>query len=99
MQLTVAIVSWNTRELLARCLESMPQDADVWVVDNGSTDGSAEMVRERFPQVHLEALDENIGFGRAINRIAAQTSSEWIAIANADVHLATHSVANCTADP
>jgi len=88
----VAIVSWNTRDLLARCLESFAPEAergraDVWVVDNASTDGSPEMVRKRFPWVHLIASEENLGFGRAINKVARQTSSEWIATANADIAL------------
>lgn len=89
---TIAIVSWNTRELLARCLESLAPEAErgraeVWVVDNASRDGSAELVRERFGWVHLIASDENLGFGRAVNLVARRTSSEWIATANADVSL------------
>jgi N-acetylglucosaminyl-diphospho-decaprenol L-rhamnosyltransferase len=89
---TVAIVSWNTRDLLACCLESFAPEAergraDVWVVDNASTDGSPDMVRERFPWVHLIASEENLGFGCAINKVARQTSSEWIATANADIAL------------
>ncbi len=55
--MTVAVVSWNTRALLADCLASLCDDmraglADVWVLDNASTDGSAELVRERFPWVN-----------------------------------------------
>ena len=91
-QVTVAIVSWNTRDLLARALESLAPEAErgraeVWVVDNASADGSPEMVRERFPWVRLVASDENLGFGRAINLVARQTTSEWIATANADIAL------------
>jgi N-acetylglucosaminyl-diphospho-decaprenol L-rhamnosyltransferase len=89
---TVAIVSWNTRELLARCLESLQPEANVgraeiWVVDNASTDGSADLVRERFGWVRLIASEENLGFGRAVNRVARETTSEWIAAANADIAL------------
>src|SRR4051794_29681162 len=89
---TIAIVSWNTRDLLARCLESLAPEvergrAEVWVVDNASTDGSPDMVRERFGWAHLIPSEENLGFGRAINLVARQTSSEWIATANADVAL------------
>jgi N-acetylglucosaminyl-diphospho-decaprenol L-rhamnosyltransferase len=91
-QVTVAIVSWNTRALLERCLESLAPEvkrgtAEVWVVDNTSTDGSPELVRERFDWVHLIASDDNLGFGRALNVVARQTSSEWIATANADIAL------------
>jgi GT2 family glycosyltransferase len=89
---TIAIVSWNTRDLLARCLESLAPEvergrADVWVVDNASQDGSPEMVAERFEWVHLVASEENLGFGRAVNLAAGQTSSAWVAAANADIAL------------
>jgi len=65
----IAVVSWNTRELLDACLASMRDDvergfAEVWVVDNGSTDGSTEMVRDNLPDVvqqHLDALRPMIG--------------------------------------
>src|SRR4051794_11473448 len=84
---TAAVVSWNTRELLARCLRSLDGIEDVWVVDNASADGSAEMVRAEFPDVRLVASERNLGFGAAVNRVAAQTRSEWLLIANADVAL------------
>lgn len=87
---TVAIVSYNTRELLRRCLRSLEADAEsgwieVWVVDNSSHDGSAEMVRADFPWVSLVASPDNPGFGAAVNEVARRTASEWIAPANADV--------------
>lgn len=90
--MTVAVVSWNTRELLARCLESLAGEvregrAEVWVVDNASSDGSPELVAERFGWAHLVASRENLGFGRAVNLVAGRTSSPWIAAANADVAL------------
>jgi len=86
---TVAVVSWNTRRLLFDCVASLRDDvadglADVWVVDNASTDGSAEMVREHFPSVNLVASSENLGFGAAVNLIARRTATTWIAPANAD---------------
>lgn len=88
----MAVVSWNTRGLLARCLESLRPEveagrAEVWVVDNASTDGSAELVRERFEWARLVASEENLGFGRAVNLVARQTASEWLAPSNADVVL------------
>jgi N-acetylglucosaminyl-diphospho-decaprenol L-rhamnosyltransferase len=91
-QVTVAVVSWNTRDLLARCLESLSPEfeagrVEVWVVDNASTDGSVELVQERFQWARLIASSENLGFGRAVNLVAGQTSSEWLAPANADVML------------
>jgi GT2 family glycosyltransferase len=61
--------------------------AEVWVVDNGSGDCSREMVRESFPWVTLVEADTNLGFGAAVNLVAARTESEWIAPSNADVEL------------
>jgi GT2 family glycosyltransferase len=89
---TVAVVSWNTRDLLDRCLRSLAAYAEaglveVWVVDNASSDGSAEMVSQRHPWARLLALDENRGYGAAVNLVAEQTSSPWFAFANADVAL------------
>jgi len=72
--LAVVIVSWNVRDFLARCLESLAAhldsssiDARTVVVDNASGDGSAEMVRSRFPQVEVVALRENRGFAGGNN--------------------------------
>jgi N-acetylglucosaminyl-diphospho-decaprenol L-rhamnosyltransferase len=91
-EVTLAVVSWNTRALLARCLDSVAGEAEsgrveAWVVDNASTDGSAAMVREEFPWVQLCALEENVGFGAAVNLAAGRTATPWLAIANADVAL------------
>jgi N-acetylglucosaminyl-diphospho-decaprenol L-rhamnosyltransferase len=88
----VAVVSWNTRDLLDRCLESLRADADgglteVWVVDNMSSDGSAGMVRERHPWVRLVEPGENLGYGRAVNLVAERTESAWLVASNADVAL------------
>jgi GT2 family glycosyltransferase len=71
-------------------LESLQPDcdaglADVWVIDNSSSDGSAELVRAEFPWVELIAAPDNLGFGSAANRVAARTTSPWFAPANADL--------------
>ena len=73
--LGIVIVSWNVRDLLARCLNSVYASLDssnlrgeVWVVDNASGDGSAEMVRQQFPRAHLIANADNRGFAAANNQ-------------------------------
>ena len=74
-KIAVVIVSYNVRDLLARCLRSVEESArrsphltvDIWVVDNASADGSAALVRDQFPRVHLIPLEENIGFAAANN--------------------------------
>ena len=90
--LTVAVVSWNTKGLLADCMRSLEPDAragraDVWVVDNASSDGSAAMVQQEFPWVTLRALDENLGFGPAVNLVARESRADWIAPANSDLRI------------
>ena len=91
-QVTVAVVSWNTREVLERCLRSLEPEvrsglADVWVVDNGSTDGSPELVRESFGWATLEEAPDNLGYGPAVNLVAERTDTPWLAASNADVEL------------
>lgn len=85
-------MSWNTRDLLRRCLRSLEPAvtsglADVHVVDNGSTDGSPDLAREEFPWATLTEPGENLGFGRAVNLVAEATSTSWIATSNADVEI------------
>jgi N-acetylglucosaminyl-diphospho-decaprenol L-rhamnosyltransferase len=88
----IAVVSTNLRALLAACLRSMRPEAEsgraeVWVVDNASSDGSPQMVAERFPWVRLIASDTNLGYGRAINLVAERSDAPWIAAANEDIEL------------
>jgi N-acetylglucosaminyl-diphospho-decaprenol L-rhamnosyltransferase len=87
---TVAVVSFNTRELLLRCLASLEGEARarrarVVVVDNGSSDGSAQAARQAAPWAEVLEPGENLGFGAAVNLVAGRSHSEWLAIANADV--------------
>jgi N-acetylglucosaminyl-diphospho-decaprenol L-rhamnosyltransferase len=79
MDLAIVIVSYNTRELTLACLASVFQaleasglKGEVWVVDNASADGSAAAIRARFPQVHLWASEENLGFAGGVNRMLAE---------------------------
>ncbi|WP_205698088.1 glycosyltransferase family 2 protein [Conexibacter sp. SYSU D00693] len=86
----IGVVSWNTRELLRDCLTSLRADADagraeVWVVDNGSTDGSPAMVRDDFPWVSLLERPDNPGYGPAVNLVARATSTPFVAPANSDL--------------
>lgn len=94
---TVAVVSWNTSALLEKCLLALQGDVDeglvdVWVVDNASTDGSAQLVRDRFPWVKLISSEQNLGFGAAVNLVANQTESPWLAAANADTQVTAGAV-------
>jgi len=74
VDLGVVVVSYNTRDLTRNCLTSVRDalahkglDGRVWVVDNGSADGSVEMLRSEFPDVRLLVSQENLGFARGNN--------------------------------
>lgn len=72
VEVGVVIVNYNVKDLLAQCLRSLQASltgipSHIIVVDNNSTDGSVEYLRELFPEVEFYALQENLGFGRANN--------------------------------
>jgi len=87
---TVAVVSWNTRDLLDACLRALEPDhragtARVVVVDNGSHDGSPELVRTAHPWVVLVERPDNPGFGTAADVALEHADTPFVAVANADV--------------
>ncbi len=90
--ISVIVVSHNGRRHLQRCLQELARREDshgeVIVVDNASTDGSAELVRDEYPGMRLEALAENVGFGAANNRGAALARGEHLLLLNSDAWLA-----------
>lgn len=92
MILSIIIVSWNTRELLAQCLDAIaaypPEGAyETIVVDNGSRDGSPQMIAEKYAQVTLIANDENRGFAQANNQAIRRASGEYILLLNPDTEV------------
>jgi GT2 family glycosyltransferase len=86
--LSVVLVNWNSRDDLEACLDSLRaqthRELEVILVDNGSTDGSVELVRERYPEVVLLAETENLGFAEGCNRGIDRASGEWVALLNND---------------
>lgn len=92
MKLSIVIVSWNTCDLLRRCLETVfahPPNAPfaVWVVDNNSQDDSVAMVRQTFPQVHCLVNNHNPGFAGGNNQAIAASSSEYVLLLNPDTEV------------
>jgi len=81
---TVIVPSWNGAQRLQRLLPSLGTDSEVVVVDNGSTDGTADLLARRFPQVEVIRLARNHGFSKAVNRAAAVASSDAIVLVNDD---------------
>lgn len=89
MDVTTAIVSWNTRELLDRCLQSVYEttagvDFETIVVDNASSDGSAEMVRRGYPTAKLIQNAGNVGFARGNNQAYAAGAGRYFLLLNPD---------------
>jgi GT2 family glycosyltransferase len=81
--LSVVIVNFQARSLLVRCLQSLPPDSaggplEVIVVDNGSTDGSVEAVRDGFPEIKLIANPNNAGLSRAFNQGAREAAGRYV---------------------
>lgn len=98
-RVVVVVVSWNTRELLAECLRSLEPDVEsglaaVCVVDNESSDGSAELVEAEFEWATLVRTGSNAGFGPAVNLgVAEMPKADWVAPANADLRFDRGSIA------
>jgi GT2 family glycosyltransferase len=89
MSTTVVVVTYNSERTLARCLESVLDDPaiEVLVVDNGSTDCTLSLVRDRFSSARLLELDENRGFGAANNRAERVARGERLLLLNPDAWL------------
>jgi GT2 family glycosyltransferase len=97
---STVIVNHERRDLLRRCLRSLEEalravdeDTEVIVVDNGSQDGSVELVRQEFPDVRVIALERNEGFAGGVTRGIAEASGEWIAVFNNDTTIERDAVA------
>lgn len=91
----VAVISYNTCDILRDCLTSVMLEAPttVVVVDNGSTDGSIEMIRREFPAVHLVTDATNPGYGAAANRAVTECARPYILLLNSDTMLHPGSIA------
>jgi N-acetylglucosaminyl-diphospho-decaprenol L-rhamnosyltransferase len=96
--LSIIIVSWNVRDLLASALNSVFAHAEgiepleVIVVDNASTDGSAEAVARWFPYVHLIANGDNRGFTGGNNQGLSRASCNYILLLNSDTEVLPHAL-------
>lgn len=97
MRLSVVIVSWNTKDLLRRCLETLKAeiediDHEVFVVDNNSSDGSAAMVADEYPWAHLIANHTNRGFAAANNQAFKLARGDYVLLLNPDTEVAPGSL-------
>ncbi|MEQ8850306.1 MAG: glycosyltransferase family 2 protein [Phycisphaerales bacterium] len=94
--LAIIMVSYNTREMTLACLRSVFEQTRVRfrliVVDNASTDGSADAIAAAFPGVELIALHENIGFARANNLAASRVTEDLVLLLNPDTVVLDHAI-------
>ncbi len=89
---SIIIISWNVRELLQRCVESLQQSlagsdwqTEIIVVDNASSDGSAALVRTEFPTVRLIETGANLGYAGGVNAGLAVAQGRWLLVLNPDI--------------
>jgi N-acetylglucosaminyl-diphospho-decaprenol L-rhamnosyltransferase len=85
-RVTVVVVSYNTKDKLRRCLSCIGPEHEVIIVDNASTDGSADMVKSEFPNARLIENFDNVGFGAANNQGMALARREFVLFLNSDAY-------------
>src|SRR2546422_1366746 len=90
MNLSVIIVTWNAKRIVRECLESLGNDTkdpntEIIVVDNASSDGTPQLIREHFPQLKLRQNDTNLGFSRANNIGIRLSTGKYVCLLNSDV--------------
>lgn len=89
MKLSIVIVNYNVKHFLQQCLFSVfnaiqKTEAEVWLVDNNSVDGSVQMVKKLFPQVKLIENKENVGFSKANNQAIKESTGKYVLLLNPD---------------
>ncbi|MCX6745469.1 MAG: glycosyltransferase family 2 protein [Candidatus Parcubacteria bacterium] len=97
MDISIIIISWNVKELLKKCLQSIYDktqglEFEVFVVDNASKDGSALMVASKFTRVNLIASNENMGFAKANNLALEHAQGKYVLFLNPDTELTDNSL-------
>jgi GT2 family glycosyltransferase len=99
-KLSIVIVNYNVKHFLEQALVSVEKavsylDAEVWVVDNNSVDGSMEMVADKFPWVKTICNKLNVGFSKANNQAIRESKSEFVLLLNPDTVLQDDSLIKC----
>ncbi|MCX6198494.1 MAG: glycosyltransferase [Bacteroidetes bacterium] len=100
MQVSIIIVNYNVKYFLEQCLlsvlrASVKLKTEIFVVDNASSDGSVEMVQQKFPTVKIIANETNVGFSKANNQAIVQAKGEFILLLNPDTVVAEDTFVKC----
>lgn len=86
-KLTVVVVAFNSADIISSCLSGIFDKTSVYVVDNASSDNIKRVIESDYPQVVLEILPENVGFGRAVNHLLEIVGAEYVLVLNPDVEI------------
>lgn len=91
-KLAVAVVNYNTKDLTLTCLKTIFENTQekslqVWVVDNGSSDGSVAAIKEKFPKVKVIENKDNVGFAKANNQVLTQADAQFYLLLNSDTEV------------
>jgi GT2 family glycosyltransferase len=102
MKLSIIIVNYNVKYFLEQCLLSVNRavakiDAEIFVVDNASSDGSEEMLQQKFPFVKIIANQDNVGFSKANNQAIEKATGEYVLLLNPDTVVAEDTFEKCIA--
>lgn len=92
LPVTVVIVTFNSGAVIGPCLESIPANVKVSVVDNASADDSVQRIQAQRPDAHIIQSPENLGFGRAMNLAIEQADTEFVLLLNPDARLAVGAI-------
>ena len=90
MNVAILILNYNGKKLLLSYLDSVlahKEDAEVWVVDNGSTDKSPDAIKKHFPEVKILALDKNYGYAKGYNLAVSKIDADLYCFLNNDVRV------------
>lgn len=97
MKVTGSIVTYNNSKIIYECIQSILEqtkniDFTLYVVDNGSTDGTADIIRKHFSQVRVIENGKNLGFGHGHNRAIEEIQSDYHAVINPDITMTEQSI-------
>lgn len=100
MKLSVVIVSYNVKHYLIQCLDSLQKaldgvDAEIFVVDNHSKDGTADTIARKFSTIKLTASNHNNGFAKANNIALRQATGEYVLLLNPDTFVGETTIKEC----
>lgn len=102
---TIVILNWKQAEATVACLQSVSEqnyaNLDTVVIDNGSGDGSVEVIRQAFPQVRLIANDKNLGFAMGVNQgigAALENGADYVCLLNNDALLEPNGITELVAE-